>query len=298
MIRPIAAVVLIGLGLGGCAGSTNQSADSGDGKLVVAASFYPIAEIVSRVGGKQVDVINLTPPGTEAHEAEITAKQMERLGDASVIFYLGHEFQPNVQDAIAGAGVDSVDLLDSARTITAAGTTEIDPHVWLDPENMIRMTRMVAGKLATLRPQSRGVFEQNSTAYITELETLGTYLDTSLANCKSPVLVTAHRSFSYFAARAGLRTNSLLDYSGEDSATSKDLEKFADYLRTNDVTTVFYEESIAKESMRAVADMVGARTETLVPIETVTRAEIAAGDDYVSLQRGNIDRIAEGLRCS
>lgn len=298
MIRPVVAITMIGLGLAGCSASPDKGADSGEGKLVVAASFYPIAEIVSRVGGSQVDVINLTPPGTEAHDVEITAKQMERLDDAAVTFYLGQDFQPGVQDAIAGAGVESVDLLESARTMTAVGTSEIDPHVWLDPANMILMTRTVTTRLATLRPQARDVFEKNSDDYIGELEALGTELDSALADCQSPVLVTAHRSFSYFAARAGLRTNSLLDYSGEDSATSKDLESFADYLRANDVTTVFYEESIAQESMRAVADMVGARTSTLVPIETVTRAEIAAGDDYLSLQRGNIQRVAEGLRCS
>ena len=110
--------------------------------------------------------------------------------------------------------------------------------------------------------------------------------------------MTAHRSFSYLANRAHLSFNSLLDYSGEDSSTGKDLETLAEYLRTHDVSTVFYEESIAKDSMEVLAAKVGASTATLNPIESMTRAALAAGQDYEGIQRANIVTIAKGLRCS
>lgn len=300
-LRPFPALALVALTLSACSGSPGTPDSGGsvaEDPIVVAASFYPIAEIVSRVGGDHVEVFNLTPPGTEAHEVEITAKQMERLNDASVSFYLGDDFQPNVQAAIATVKGASMDLLKSSQTITSVGSDEIDPHVWLDPENMVRMTRAVAGTLSELRPDLQPSFRANADAYIKDLESLGSTLDASLSRCTTRVLATAHRSFSYLAARAGLETNALLDYSGEDAATSKDIEAFADALRTMQVTTVFYEVSIARDSMKAVADLVGATTATLDPIETITQSELAAGATYLSIQRTNISRIAEGLECS
>lgn len=301
LLRHLATISLVTVIASSCAGSTTgpgSTASIGSEPIILAASIYPIAEIISRVGGDHVDVLNLTPPGTEAHDAEITAKQMERLNDAALAFYFGHDFQPSVQKAISTTGVDAVDLLDSTRTMFIDGTKNVDPHVWLDPDNMISMTRTVTARLVAERPALADEFNANSSRYVAELESLGTYLDSSLTRCESPVLVTAHRSFSYFAARARLQTHSLLDFSGEDSATTKDLEDFAAFLKTKNVTTVFYEESISRESMRVVADMVGASTSTLFPIETVSRAEIAAGDNYISLQEENITRIAKGLRCT
>lgn len=299
LTRQLAIASLLALVTSGCAASNDTETGSGNEPLVVTASFYPIAEIVAKVGGSHVEVVNLTSPGTEAHDAEISAKQLERLRASAIVFYLGDNFQPNVQAAVSSvANSRVVDLLDHAQTVTATGTNDVDPHVWLDPANMVQMAREVADRLIALRPSLGDEFRTNLEGYVSALESLGTFLDDSLADCESPVLVTAHRSFSYLAARARLETNSLLDYSGEDSSTSKDMERFAAFLRDRNVTAVFYEESIARESMSVVAAMVGATTATLNPIETLTRAEISAGADYVSVQRENIARIADGLRCS
>lgn len=298
-IRSVAALALVMVAASACSNSTDpRTRHTDDGPVSVAAAFYPIAEIVSRVGGDRVDVLNLTPPGRDAHDAEITAKQMEQLGEAAVTFYLGDNFQPNIQSALSSVRGEVVDLLASARTITAQGPHDIDPHVWLDPQNMVTMTRTVADTLSTTRPQWRDEFVVNADRYTRELDSLGQFLDSSLQRCESPVLVTAHRGFSYLANRAGLESRSLLDYSGEDSATTGQIEAFVDELHSRQVTTIFYEEAISKESMQTVADLAGARTVTLDPIETVSRAGIEAGETYVSLQRMNITRIAEGLHCS
>src|SRR5215207_8882165 len=98
--RPViglsAAAVVLGLAPA-CSSST-----SGDGgRLSVVASFYPIAEAAERVGEELVLVTDLTAPGVEPHDLELTPRQLGDVASADVVLYLGGGFQPAVEDAIA-----------------------------------------------------------------------------------------------------------------------------------------------------------------------------------------------------
>ena len=104
----------------------------------MVASFYPLAEAAQRVGGDQVAVTNLTPPGVEAHDLELRPQDVEAIATADVLLYLGGGFQPAVEDALGDAAGTTVDILHGpADDAAPAGAGEpgmsVDPHVWLDP---------------------------------------------------------------------------------------------------------------------------------------------------------------------
>ena len=84
------AVTCASLALAGC-GSSDDTA-SGDGPTVLA-SFYPLEFVTERVGGDDVTVENLTQPGAESHDLELTARQVGQVADADLVVYL-HGFSP------------------------------------------------------------------------------------------------------------------------------------------------------------------------------------------------------------
>jgi zinc transport system substrate-binding protein len=99
-IIPITTVALACVILGAC-GSASTSTNTDDSTTFsVAASFYPLQEIVQRVGGDHVRTIALTPPGQGAHDVQLTAKKLTELSSASLVFYMGDGFQPDVEKAI------------------------------------------------------------------------------------------------------------------------------------------------------------------------------------------------------
>src|SRR3954452_7688323 len=57
------------------------------GEHTVVASFYPLYFIAERVAGRYNDVIDLTPPGVEPHEHELTVRQVAQVDLARVGFY-------------------------------------------------------------------------------------------------------------------------------------------------------------------------------------------------------------------
>ena len=314
----------------------NTSSTSSDDVLVVSAALYPIAEIVQRVGGDTVEVVNLTPPGTDAHDVELTAKQVQKLEESDAVFYFGDNFQPGTQKAVTElSGVTSVDLFDSVELLDAAigefkaeeghsedehadedhadekpvedehNHGEHDPHVWLDPANMIAMTKAVVSTLSTLQPESASAFADNGETYIAELTEVGELLDAEIgipdgktaSRCDDVNLYTAHQGFTYLAHRAGLILVPIGGINPDEQVSAQYLESLATDLKGKDVT-IFYESLITSSATKALADSLNVTTDVLNGVEGLSSEDIANGITYISAQRDNIQRIAKALRCS
>jgi len=301
------------LALSAC-GSSSSQPDTDNSRITVAASFYPIEEILRQVGGNHVDVVELTPAGQGAHDVQLTAKQLTVLSSASAVFYISDGFQPDVEKAVASlqSTVVPVDLLQSVSLLNVVaqldgteGETDgevlasgKDPHVWLDPANMIAMTTAVADALSQLRPNIAPQFSTAAKSYIAELQALGTEIDTKLATCGSRALVTSHRAFAYLAKRADIRQVAIAGVNPEEEPSAKSLEAIAAFARANKVSTIFFETLLPADLAKTLADKVGATADLLDPVEGISSADVEAGASYISIQRDNLSRIAKGLRCS
>jgi len=313
LVNRFLAVASLVLALSACGGSSSQ-VDAHNTQITVAASFYPIEEIVRQVGGTHVNVVELTPAGQGAHDVQLTAKQLTVLSSASAVFYISDGFQPDVEKAVASLPdtvipidlLQSVTLLDVVAQLNGTeGETDgevlasgKDPHVWLDPANMIAMTKAVADALSQLSPDFSAQFNAAAKSYIAELQTLGNEIDTELATCESRVLVTSHRAFAYLAKRANLRQVAIAGVNPEEEPSAKSLEVIANFAKTNAVSTIFFETLLPADLAKTLADKVGATADLLDPVEGISSADIAAGASYVSIQRDNLSRIVKGLRCS
>ena len=100
-----ALLLLLGLCLAGCTGA------QGHPKGAVVASFYPLAWAAEQVLPSSERVVDLTPPGVEPHDVELSPSDVETIQDAKLVVYLGGGFQPAVEDAVRARSGPSVDLL-------------------------------------------------------------------------------------------------------------------------------------------------------------------------------------------
>src|SRR5215213_646561 len=161
-----------------------NSAKGDDGTTSVVASFYPFAFVAEQVGGSHVDVQNLTSPGVEPHDLELKPKQVGDVQNADLVVYEEH-FQAAVDDAVKQADRSTQDTVDVASVVKLkplqAGAEEDghedgekDPHTWLDPQNMIAVTKSVEAKLSAIDPDHASDYAANAARLTSELETLDT----------------------------------------------------------------------------------------------------------------------------
>lgn len=288
------------LALPACGDEERPGASGGGGRIQVVASFYPVAEAAASVGGRRVEVTNLTPAGAEPHDIELTPRQVDRLEDADVVLYLGHGFQPAVEEIAerreAGT-VDLLDVLDLDPGRPAGDGAELDPHFWLNPRLMARAASAVAAALADASPPDAGLFEANAGRYREDLDALDRQFAAGLETCDRKEIVTAHAAFSYLAARYGLTQLAIAGLSPETEPDAERLARLADQIADKGITTVFYEELAAPAVAETLAKEAGVATAVLNPIEGLTKDQIGAGKDYAALMRENLAALRAALGC-
>jgi len=285
------------------AGCTSSTA-GGAGTLKVVVAFYPLQYVVEQVGGDQVSVTNLTKPGVEPHDLELTAKQVASVAFADLVFY-EKGFQAAVDSAVDTEKPKRV--LDAASIVplrttpgftgeaTTPSTSALDPHTWLDPQTMIKYASAVAEHLSQARPDSAAAFQQRADALVAQLTTLDSEFSTGLASCRLKVFVTSHAAFGYLAERYGLEQVGITGLTPDAEPTPSRLAEVQKIAKEKGVTTIFSETLASPALADALAKDLGLKTDVLDPLEGITSQ--SRGNDYPSVMRSNLSALRTAGGC-
>lgn len=314
------------LALVGC----GQTPQENQGKLQVVTTVYPVYDVVKKVAGDQADVALLVPPGAEPHDWEPTASDLKKIGQAKVFFYNGAGLEPTDQilkkeitrDAMVVELSHGLDLLkaedhdddDHDHDHDADHHDEdhhdedhhaeghhhhhhhggVDPHVWLDPQNVMKEAAVVAEALAKADPAHADAYRANAKKYQDELAALDKDMDAVLSSLANKNLVVSHEAFGYLAARYGLTQVGIMGVDADAEPTPERMAQLIEFIREHDVRTIYSEELVNPRLADAIAAETGAVVRVLNPIEGLTAAQEKAGYDYIKLQRDNLATLAAG----
>ncbi|HEX7254695.1 MAG TPA: metal ABC transporter substrate-binding protein [Gaiellaceae bacterium] len=301
MARTVLVLICLAVAAAGCGGGNGAE---GEERTDVVAAFYPLAWAAERIGGDGVRVRNLTRPGTEPHDLELSPRDVEEIRSADVVLYLGAGFQPAVEDAVDGADGEAVDLLAGQKLFAGEPhededegghdddgeqhEDEQDPHVWLDPTRMSAIVDEIAAAVGA----RAGADELKQ-----ELAALDADFRDGLADCRRRELVTSHAAFGYLARRYGLEQIAITGVSPEAEPTPRDLEEVVEHVRETKATTIFFETLISPRLAETVARETGAETAVLDPLEGIAQDDLDRGADYLSVMRENLASLRRGLGC-
>ncbi|MEU0071584.1 metal ABC transporter substrate-binding protein [Streptomyces sp. NPDC006332] len=304
----VTAVTALGLGtLSAC--STDSAAAGNTDKFDVVASFYPLAFLAQEIGGDHVHITDLTEPGQEPHDLEISAKQTAQLQESDAVLYLKN-LQPAVDDAVAQSEIKTKIDAASLTTLEKHGNevgghaaehddhadeelAGLDPHIWLDPVRYAQVATGVGKAFEKADPDHAADYKKNTAALVKKLNALNTQFKDGLTNTRTKVFITTHAAFGYLAERYGLTEEAIsgLDPESEPSANRvKNLEKMA---KADGVSTVFYETLVSDKTAKTIAADSHLRTDVLDPIEGITSK--SKGDDYFQVMESNLKALRTAL---
>ena len=276
----------LGITLTGCM-IAGASAD--DGRPTVAASFYPLAFVAEQVGGADVRVENLTAPGVEPHDLELTARQVGELAAADLVVYQ-NGFQPAVDEAVeqnaSGLVIEVTKVVSVQRD---------DPHVWLDPTRLAAITYAVADALAELAPEHADRFHQRADSLALELDKLDEDFRDGMTGCARTLVVTSHEAFGYLADRYGLEMIGISGQAPDAEPSPARLKEIHQVIEQAGVTTVFYERLVSPDVAQTLSADLGVDTAVLDPVEGLT--DDTESEDYLTLMRANLEALKEANGC-
>ncbi len=113
----VASLVLVVASCGGNSGSGDVAVERGEAseQRDVVAAFYPLVFVAEQVGGEHVTVRDLTPPGADSHDLELSPRDVVMLQEADLIVYLAG-FAAALDQAIQPLASEQVfDVASSAR---------------------------------------------------------------------------------------------------------------------------------------------------------------------------------------
>lgn len=312
--------------LAAACGSTAKGPEATQpGQLTVVTAFYPLQFVAERVAGQQATIESLTAPGAEPHDVELTPKQVASVTDASAIVYI-KGFQPAVDEAVAQSGNQHV--LDTTSVVPLQTEAEehahdhaddspsdahddhanehgeeghdhdhggLDPHVWLNPLNMVKITDAVVAQLSEIDPDHATDYAANGKSLTAELTALDTSYSEGLKTCDRREFITSHAAFGYLAEQYKLTQIGISGLSPDAEPSPARIAAVQEEAKAHGITTIFYETLVSPAVAKSIAGDLGLKTDVLDPIEAITPE--SAGDNYIAVMQSNLTALEKANGC-
>lgn len=294
-----------------------------DGRLQVVCSLFPYYDFVREIGGAYVSPRLLVAAGREAHSFEPTPMDVIRVSRAGVFVYNGGEGEQWVDEILSSAGENIptvLRMMDYADTLTEeplaghddhdhadhdhehdddhdSDDIEYDEHIWTSPVQAMKLCRAICDALCAADPAHAAAYRSNLENYLGQLAELDVAFRQVCSEKKRSLLVFGDRfPLLYFCREYGLDYRAAFHGCSSDTEPSLYTLKFLiDKVRQQDIPVVYALELSSRKVADAIAETTGATVETFYSCQTVSQADWAAGEGYVSLMRRNVAALREGI---
>ena len=131
---------------------------------------------------------------------------------------------------------------------------EIDPHLWLDPDNAIAMAGLLAATLGELDPANAARYRQNAAALGQRIRTHHARLTAQLAAIAGQSYLVYHDAYQYFERAFGLRGGQAVTLNPEREVGAARRKSLYRHIRTYRVRCVFVEPQYGDRAIRWLQD--------------------------------------------
>ncbi|MGO9658404.1 MAG: metal ABC transporter substrate-binding protein [Acidimicrobiales bacterium] len=278
----LAAVLLSSCGTGHQAGpapSATRAAPQAAVEVVVSA--YPLAVLVSYVGGKAVKVVDLAPSGVPPEDLALRPAEVDLVRSAPLVVDVGEGYQPQVE-AVARTAHRHLSVL------PALSSTARPYQFWLDPALMGKAAALVARDLSAIDAGAKTQFENGSLDFQSVVGSIESDLESTFSDCSRQVFVTSDDAFGRFAA----------SYDLTDVAVSAlGVDKTAALVTQDSLPDVFSEVGVPAGLVQKVAQAAGVGVKSLDPMELAPSTKGPAPLSYFAVMEQDLTALEVPLAC-
>lgn len=281
-------------------------APSQPASLKVAATIFPLYDLLRQVAGPTVQVILLVPPGTSEHTFTVKPGTVRAITGCTAIFAIGHGLDDWVARLAREAGVPRTIVVDAGIPLrrgysephshgqAGSRTTSqdaVDPHYWLAMPHAMRMVQTIADTLAQLDPSAQADYQQRAVAYREQLHSADGEIRRLLVDLPQRDIATFHRAFDYFAEAYGLHVVAVFEPVPGKEPGPRYVEAFQRQVRAHKLRTVFIEPQLSEAALRGLTQDLGITLRKLDPLGGSQGVE-----SYIAMMQFNATQIAAALR--
>ena len=249
--------------------SLASCAEEANGKMGVVVTILPQADFVESIGGEEMDVTVMVPPGANPHTYEPTPSQMAALSRAKMYVKVGSgiDFELVWMEKLLAVNKDMM-VIDCSQGIELQGKVSehgtLDPHIWMSPLKAKAMVQNICDGLIEIDPENSGYYQQNCDSYLEKLAQLDYDIRTGLSGVKDLTTIVYHPAFGYFAQEYNL-TMLTIEEEGKEPRPAA-LARLIEQAKERDVKVIFTSPQFNPQSARVIADAIGGRVVSIDPL--------------------------------
>lgn len=179
----------------------------------LVTTIKPLGLIANDIAGNHASVEVLLPDSASPHDYALKPSDLKKISSADAVFWVGPELELFLEKLLSDA--DNAVRLTSYPGMPVRYFEEgshghddhdhhdhshdgIDGHIWLGPDQSIVIALAVKDKLSKIDPENAKAYEDNYTAFKTELEQAKLALQTRLAAFNNKGYFLFHDAYGYF----------------------------------------------------------------------------------------------------
>ncbi|WP_077623523.1 metal ABC transporter solute-binding protein, Zn/Mn family [Sediminibacillus massiliensis] len=312
-----------------------EEAETKEEQLNVYTTLYPLQFFAETIGGDQVEVQSILPPGSDAHTYEPTSSTMIDIAESDAFIYIGagmEAYADSISEAVQDEDVklveaaDGVPLLESGveehgseeedhghdhdhqseeghthEEDTEEGEAghvhgDVDPHVWLDPVRSIALAENIKDTLVSLQPEQESLFEENYEQLKTRLQELDEEFHTLIDEQEQKDILVSHAAYGYWEHAYGLNQIAIAGLSSSSEPSQKQIERIIEEAKHHGIDTILFEQNVTPRVAEIVQKEIGAEPERIHNLAVLTEEDIENEEDYFTLMENNIQTLVKALQ--
>lgn len=308
--------------------SVNKNSDG----ISIVTTIFPYYEFARNIAGNKADVKLLLSPGSEPHSYEPSPSDIVAIENCDIFIYNGGESDEWVDSVLSSLQnndmkimkmMDYVTLLneqsgehshdhehehehseyeeshshEEENDIEHSHGEGYDEHIWTSVRNAKELSAEIAHTLSELDAENSDYYSENENNYSLQLEKLDEeFTDIVNSSARNTVVFGDRFPFLYFV------TDYELEYecafpgcSSETEPSISTVTHMIDFVKEEEIPTVFYLEFSNGKTAQLIAEDTGADTMLFSSCHNVTKEQFESGVSYISLMEQNATALKEAL---
>ena len=160
---------------------------------------------------------------------------------------------------------------------------EDDVHVWLSPDNAIKIVQKVNKVLSLYFPENSKIYNDNTTKFIDKIRNLKMELVKELSPIKNKPYIVFHDAYQYFEKTFELNAVGSVALEGDIASSPKQISIIKDKIVKSKASCVFQEPQFDSKLVKIVVEGTDAKIGTLDPLGV----NISENKDYLLVKLSN-----------
>ncbi|MBT2602984.1 zinc ABC transporter substrate-binding protein [Bacillus sp. ISL-53] len=282
--------------------------------LDIYTTVYPLQYFTEAIGGEYVNVETVYPPGTDEHSFEPSQKDIVKMAESDLFFYIGYNLEGFVTKAEPILSKEGVSTIAVGETVHLDKEKHehheeehaheddghdhggVNPHLWLDPVYSIDMAKTIKDELTKKMPEQEEYFNTHFNELSEKLEALDEKFATTIESGRTNKIIVSHSAYGYWEERYGLEQIGVTGLTSSNEPSQKELGRIVTMAEKEDLNYVIFEQNISSKLTEIIQKEMGAKSLKLHNLSVLTEKDIEAGEDYFSLMEKNIKTLQTALQ--